>query len=135
MFNSNSQSACNNSALQSNSNLSSELSQNNDNSKSSISPPITLDLNVTLEETYNGWTKPATYERIGGASQQNCQICNRRGLLINTITLDPGMHQQNTGPCNDCNGIGLTNATKKNASLQVMISKGIKTGEKIVFEG
>ena len=141
MFGNNPAFAANNSAPQSNNNPPQSNnnppgpSQNNNNPGSELSPQISVNLDVTLEEVFNGWTKPVTYERIGNASQQTWQICNGTGTVRTTSELSPGMVQQYTNPWNDCNQTGLANAAKENATLQVLIPKGIKDSEKIVFEG
>lgn len=51
--------------------------------------------------------------------------------------IGPGMYSQSTGPCDECQGMGVKSGTSKKETkvLEVTIDKGAPHGEKYVFHG
>jgi len=121
---------------------------------------IVHELQVTLEDLYKGKTSKlsvtrnmicVTCEGNGtkkGASGGECKVCNGRGIRIIIKQLGPGMIQQMQTACNECGGRGEVikeedkctdckgkKVSKQKKILEVMIEKGMKHGQKIVFAG
>jgi len=121
---------------------------------------IVYQLQVTLEELYNGKTsKMAVTRNIlcpkcngkGSAKDgavQKCNGCQGRGIKIVTRALGPGMIQQMQVHCPDCEGKGETikeedkckkckgkKVIKDKKILEVNIDKGMSEGQKVQFRG
>lgn len=122
--------------------------------------PTAVQLDVTLEDLYNGKETEVTVERhrmcakckgVGSSDPtavQTCKGCKGRGMRTVMRQLGPGMYTQSTGPCDECGGKGesvdpakmckdckgkkLKKETKK---LQVEVDKGAPNGEKYVKHG
>jgi len=117
-------------------------------------------LGITLKEFYNGKTTKlrATVNVIcvkcrgSGAKkagiETTCKVCNGRGVRVIVRQLGPGMMQRMEAACNECNGRGETISEKdkcqsckgkkvapEERNLEVHIDKGMKSGQKITFNG
>lgn len=117
-------------------------------------------LGITLKEFYNGKTTKlrATRNVVCGKCQGSgakkpgmevtCKTCNGRGVRVILRQLGPGMMQRMEAACNECNGRGETISEKDKCqtckgrkvapdelNLEVHIDKGMKSGQKITFNG
>lgn len=116
-------------------------------------------LKVSLEDLYNGKTcKLAinrnklcpTCEGRGGkaGAERPCSTCSGSGAQIQYRQIGPGMVQKIQSTCSDCNGEGKVIAAKDKCKeckgqktvkerkvLEVVISPGMKNGQKISFNG
>jgi len=116
-------------------------------------------LKVTLEDLYRGKTTKLALQKtvlcsecdgIGGkkGSAKTCEACNGNGIQIRLRQIGPGMVQQVQQVCSECQGEGEVIKEKdrcKNCKgkktesqrkvLEVHIDKGMKDGQKIVFNG
>lgn len=80
--------------------------------------PTAVQVDVTLEDIYNGKVADVTVERhricskcngVGGTDPnavQTCKGCKGRGMRTVMMQLGPGMYSQRTGPCDECDGRG-----------------------------
>jgi len=118
---------------------------------------IVHELQVTLEDLYRGKTAKLSITRNilcgtcdgkgakAGASGGECKACNGRGVRIITRQIGPMIQQMQT-VCNECSGKGETikeedkcknckgkKVVKEKKILEVLIEKGIRHGQKIVF--
>jgi len=121
---------------------------------------IVYQLQVTLEELYNGKTSKMAVTRNvicpkcnGKGSQkenavQKCNGCQGHGIKIVTRQLGPGMIQQMQVRCPDCEGKGEKireedkckkckgkKVNKERKILEVNVDKGMTDGHKITFRG
>lgn len=119
---------------------------------------VQYQLGVTLAEFYTGKTKKLKLDRdvicieCGGKGSQKdgavveCTNCNGRGIEVITRRLGPGMVQQMQKPCDKCRGKGEVinekdkckfcrgdKVVKKQQTLDVEITRGMKQGSKVVF--
>jgi len=116
-------------------------------------------LKVTLEDLYRGKTTKLALQKtvlcsecdgVGGkkGSAKTCEACNGNGIQLRLRQIGPGMVQQIQQVCSDCQGEGEVIKDKdrcKNCKgkktesqrkvLEVHIDKGMKDGQKIVFNG
>jgi DnaJ family protein A protein 2 len=80
-------------------------------------PSVEKQINVNLEDIYNGKKIDITYNRSdlcskcdGSGSKSGksykCGTCNGRGVRVVTRQMGPGMVQQMQMPCDKCNGQG-----------------------------
>lgn len=122
--------------------------------------PTAVELEVTLEELYNGKEAEVSIDRhricskcngVGGSDPkavQTCKGCKGRGMRTVMMQLGPGMYSQRTGPCDECGGKGESidpskmcktcngkKIKKENKKLNVEVDKGAPNGEKIVKHG
>jgi len=121
---------------------------------------IVHELQVTLEDLYKGKTSKLSVTRNivcntcegngtkKGAAGGECKACNGRGIRLIVKQLGPGMIQQMQTVCQECGGRGEVikeedkckdckgkKVTKEKKILEVMIDKGMRHGQKIVFAG
>jgi len=115
---------------------------------------------VSLEDLYNGKTSKLAVTRniicpkcegsgskTKGASSK-CATCEGRGVRFIVKQLGPGMIQQMQAVCSDCQGKGTRikdedkcdqckgkQVVKDKKVLEVHIEKGMRDGQKIVFNG
>jgi len=119
---------------------------------------LLFDLNITLEDLYNGCTKKLRITKNvlcikcngHGVSDTkkiiSCKTCQGKGMVIITRQLGPNTIQQVQTICSSCQGQGKTipedilckicegnKLVKQQKILEVHIRKGIQHSEKIVF--
>lgn len=117
-------------------------------------------LGITLKEFYNGKTTKLRATRNvlcakcqgSGAKkpgmETTCKTCNGRGVRVILRQLGPGMMQRMEAACNDCMGRGETISEKdkcvkcrgrkvapEELNLEVNIDRGMRSGQKITFNG
>ena len=122
--------------------------------------PTAVQLEVTLEDLYNGKETEVPIERhricvkcngVGGSDPkavQTCKGCKGKGMRTVMMQLGPGMYSQRTGPCDECGGKGESidpakmckdckgKKIKKEAKkVAVEVDKGAPNGEKYVKHG
>uniref|UniRef100_A0A7S2QZ80 J domain-containing protein n=1 Tax=Eucampia antarctica TaxID=49252 RepID=A0A7S2QZ80_9STRA len=94
-------------------------------------------LKVNLEDLYNGKTVKLAINRsvlVGEAKM--CTECDGQGVVMELRQIALGMVQQLQRRCTSCSGQGYCASTKKERKvLEVMIDKGMKHTEKVVFRG
>jgi DnaJ family protein A protein 2 len=117
-------------------------------------------IQVKLEDLYNGLTKKirVTRTRIcngcNGVGAKNkdavkeCSTCHGKGQVMHMQQLAQGFMTQQVVTCKDCKGAGKTideknkcseckgrRVTNEAKTLEINIDKGMKHGQKLVFEG
>ncbi|KAJ1374707.1 DnaJ (Hsp40), sub A, member 4 [Parelaphostrongylus tenuis] len=121
--------------------------------------PTVHQMKVSLEQLYNGFSKKLKVTRtvictdcngLGGppGSVMKCPDCKGRGMIVKVMQLAPGMIQQVQSPCSACKGNGEMIPPKDRCKgcqgqkkrkveeiLEVHVEKGMKDGDKIMFEG
>ena len=105
--------------------------------------PTVHKMKCTLEDIYNGKTTKikVTRDRIvkseGTEEAKPWDGCDGRGMRTTMSQIGPGMYTQRTGPCDECQGMGIkAGSTKKETKiLEVTIDKGAPNEEKYVFHG
>lgn len=83
-----------------------------------------------------------------GCSVTICSHCDGSGMFVRVHQIAPGMVSQSSQPCQHCNGRGKyikmedrcsncngTRIEKKTHRLSLKLSKSIKSGDKVVFNG
>ena len=114
---------------------------------------LRYDLSITLEEAYEGKKKDikfSTTEKCNtckgngskpGSAPDRCTVCGGNGKVRSnqgfftvqqTCPQCAGSGEEITNPCNDCNGQGNKQASKK---LSVTIPKGVDDGTRIRLAG
>ncbi|KAF9431409.1 hypothetical protein BGZ76_000336 [Entomortierella beljakovae] len=120
---------------------------------------ISHNLNVTLEDLYNGKTTKLSLEKNvicglcsgkGGkaGAVKKCGTCDGRGVKLVVRQVGPGMMQQMQVTCNGCDGKGETMREKDKCKkckgnkvvnekkvMEIFIEKGMRHGEKIPMKG
>ncbi|VDO93626.1 unnamed protein product [Soboliphyme baturini] len=118
------------------------------------------ELNVPLEDLYNGTTKRLAVQksvicdkchgaaRRGGkeGTVQKCANCKGSGIQVRTHQISPSMIQQTQTVCSECHGEGEViplkdrcrycqgkKVVREKKILEVHIDKGMEDGQKIVF--
>ena len=94
-------------------------------------------LNLSLEDLYNGKTiKMAINRSTIVGTPAECESCDGHGIVLEIRRLGLGMIQQKQRHCPACNGDGChVNRQKERKIIEVSIEKGMRHGEKIVFQG
>lgn len=116
-------------------------------------------MSVTLEELYNGATRKLALQKSiicdkcegrGGkkGSVDKCLTCRGNGIEVKIHMIGPGMAQQIEQVCSSCHGQGEIIPAKDRCKtcngkktvrerkiLEVHIEKGMRDGQKIVFNG
>lgn len=118
-------------------------------------PPKTDVLEFPLSTFYNGGKKKVTTrvtecckncDGKGGKNFRNCPTCDGRGIILQQRMIGPGMIQRIQSECrtcsgkckvpelvcNACNGEKVTYVLK---SYVIDIERGMKEGDRILFEG
>ncbi|KAG0378243.1 hypothetical protein BGX24_004427 [Mortierella sp. AD032] len=120
---------------------------------------ISHNLNVTLEDLYNGKTTKLSLEKNvvcglctgkGGKASaiKKCTTCDGRGVKLVVRQIGPGMMQQMQVTCPGCDGEGSTMREKDKCKkckgnkvvnekkvMEIFIEKGMRNGEKIPMKG
>jgi DnaJ family protein A protein 2 len=94
-------------------------------------------LKVSLEDLYNGKTAKIAINRqvIVGESKM-CTACDGQGVVIELRQIALGMVQQLQRRCTECGGQGYcADKRKERKILDVLVEKGMKHNQKIVFRG
>ncbi|KAG0260115.1 hypothetical protein BG011_002134 [Mortierella polycephala] len=128
-------------------------------SKSRKGEDISHNLNVTLEDLYNGKTTKLSLEKNiicglctgkGGKANaiKKCTTCDGRGVKMVVRQIGPGMMQQMQVTCPTCDGEGSTMRDKDKCKkckgakvvnekkvMEIFIEKGMRNGEKIPMKG
>jgi DnaJ-related protein SCJ1 len=118
-------------------------------------PNAYSDIQVTLEELYNGAHKEMTYTRnvicnscrgTGAKDGQTktCPHCNGAGVKMERVSMGPGFSMQMQTHCSNCRGTGKVFASHcpvcrgkkvspQQKTLHFDIEKGMKDGQQLVF--
>jgi DnaJ family protein A protein 2 len=121
---------------------------------------VTYKVRVTLEEIYNGATKPIeimhnrcckTCKGKGTTKAdgvKKCMGCGGKGMKVVTRNIGPGMVQQFQTHCGDCEGQGSyikpqdkcgeckgAKVNSERKTLTVDIPKGVKDNKQFIFDG
>lgn len=117
-------------------------------------PARKTQISLTLKDFYYGRTLHVHLERNrfcsackgeGCLNTVSCSDCNGQGVRRQIIQMGP-MIMENHGPCGRCSGSGKTRGDpcgpcsgskfiKQDKNLQLVVKKGMKPGESIVFTG
>jgi len=117
-------------------------------------PSRKTQISLTLKDFYYGRTLHVHLERNrfcgackgeGCLNTVSCSDCNGQGIRRQIIQMGP-MIMENTGPCGRCGGSGKSKGDscgpcsgskfiKQDKNLQLVVKKGMKPGETIVFAG
>jgi len=94
-------------------------------------------IKVSLEDLYNGKTvKLAINRQVLVGEPKACGECDGVGVVVELRQIALGMVQQIQRPCQTCEGEGYIAKKKKERKvLEVLIEKGMKNNQKIVFRG
>jgi len=94
-------------------------------------------LKVSLEDLYNGKTvKLAVSREVLVGDTKMCSACDGQGVVVELRQIALGMVQQLQRRCAECGGEGYQCKRKKEREvLEVLIEKGMKHNQKIVFRG
>ena len=117
-------------------------------------PDARVDVQVTLEDLYNGASREISMEKnivcpkchgTGGklGKTKQCPVCKGRGVTIQNVNM-MGFNMQMQQPCNRCKGKGIIfsevcphcngrRVIKDKKTLKVEIEKGMKNNQEIVF--
>jgi len=118
-------------------------------------PDKTHDVPLSLADFYKGRVIPVKFHQqrgctlcksSGALKSESCSGCKGQGMKVIIRQLGPGMIQQSTQQCNECNGDGKRiiqvchecNGKKYKASEKTLYAKiepGMCDGEKIRFAG
>ncbi|KAG0240513.1 hypothetical protein B0O80DRAFT_477744 [Mortierella sp. GBAus27b] len=119
---------------------------------------ISHNLNVTLEDLYNGKTTKLSLEKNvicglcsgkgGKSNAKKCSTCDGRGVKLVVRQIGPGMMQQMQVTCPQCDGEGEIMRDKDKCKkckgnkvvnekkvMEIFIEKGMRNGEKIPMKG
>lgn len=94
-------------------------------------------LKVSLEDLYNGKTvKLAITRQVIVGQSKICDSCDGQGVVVELRQIALGMVQQMQRRCGECAGEGFKCKRKKEREvLEVLIEKGMKHKQKVVFRG
>lgn len=94
-------------------------------------------IKVSLEDLYNGKTvKLAVNREVLDGQPRMCPSCDGQGAVLQLRQIGIGMVQQIQRTCPDCSGEGYTCRKRKERQvLEVLIEKGMKHNQKVVFRG
>lgn len=118
-------------------------------------PDLKIDLEVTLEDLYNGATieldisKQVICDHCHGNGARKsedivtCSVCQGQGVRIQRVQIAPGMVQQFQQTCDHCNGVGKiikhkcpacqgNKVRRGNEQYSVYIEKGMIDGQTMV---
>lgn len=94
-------------------------------------------IRVSLEDLYNGKTvKLAVQRQVIVGEAKRCTGCDGQGVVLELRQIALGMVQQIQRHCSECEGEGYKFQKKKERKvLDVLIEKGMRHNQKIVFRG
>lgn len=93
-------------------------------------------LKVSLEDLYNGKTvKLAIQRQVIDGKATVCDACDGQGVVVELRQIALGMVQQIQRKCPHCNDGYQCRTKKERKVLEVLVEKGMKNGQKIVFRG
>lgn len=94
-------------------------------------------IKVSLEDLYNGKTvKLAVNRQVLVGEPKLCDNCDGRGMVVELRQIALGMVQQIQRQCDVCGGEGyIVKRKKERKVLEVLIEKGMRHNQKIVFRG
>jgi len=115
---------------------------------------LRLNINLTLEEIFEGGNKKIRYSRVapcmscnsaGGSEPITCNTCGGNGILSQKTRTPFGI-MENIITCHECQGDGVTYKNKctpcdghgtisKNEELEIKIPAGVQDGMNMVFQG
>lgn len=118
------------------------------------SPSRKTQIALTLKDFYYGRSLEVHLERMrfcegckgeGSKTSKACSDCNGQGVKKQIVQMGP-MIMQNVGPCNSCRGSGKTQGDpcdeckgtkfhKQDKNLELIVKKGMKPGDTVVFDG
>jgi len=100
-------------------------------------PNVTHQLNVTLDDLYNGKTvKMAVKRKVIKGEAKICPKCKGQGVVMEIRQIGPGMITQMQRQCTNCGGQGYLFDTRiERKAIDVHIDRGMKNNEKVVFRG
>jgi DnaJ-related protein SCJ1 len=115
-----------------------------------------FDMNVELEDLYNGAVKELSIQKnvvcnkchgTGGklGNTRQCPICNGRGVTMQDVDTGMGFTFRMQNTCQKCQGKGIVfsevcphckgrKIVKEDKKLRIEIEKGMRDGQRIVFE-
>jgi DnaJ-class molecular chaperone len=128
----------------------------NDHHHKQKGPNARIDIQVTLEDLYNGATKEISLSKnivcnkchgTGGklGKTRSCPTCAGRGVVMQDVQTGMGFSLRMQNTCNRCAGKGIIfsetcdnckgkKVLKEDKKLRIDIEKGMKDGQTIVFE-
>eukprot|EP00527_Entomoneis_sp_CCMP2396_P001436 CAMPEP_0198141254 /NCGR_PEP_ID=MMETSP1443-20131203/4281_1 /TAXON_ID=186043 /ORGANISM="Entomoneis sp., Strain CCMP2396" /LENGTH=421 /DNA_ID=CAMNT_0043803937 /DNA_START=37 /DNA_END=1302 /DNA_ORIENTATION=+ len=94
-------------------------------------------MKVSLEDLYNGKTAKVHVNRqVLQGEPRVCTSCDGQGAVVELRRIALGMVQQIQRRCPDCEGEGyICQKRKERKLLEVLIEKGMRHNEKVVFRG
>jgi DnaJ-class molecular chaperone len=119
-------------------------------------PNARVDINVELEDLYNGSVKELSLQKnivctkchgTGGklGKTKQCNLCGGRGITLQDVDTGMGFTFKMQNTCHRCQGKGIIFAetcehcrgrkvVKEDKKLRIEVEKGMKDGQNIVFE-
>jgi len=119
-------------------------------------PSVKADVRVSLEELYVGGGRDMSFQRNSicpscrgtGAKDgktTTCSSCGGKGMKLERVQMGIGFTMQMQTHCNQCGGTGKTHAEAcphcrgrkvipETKELKIVIEKGMKDGQQIVFQ-
>ena len=105
----------------------------------SIGKSIIQEINVTLEELYNGTTKNVEYKHYiidPNKPNEMCNRCQGRGEIITIQKINELMMTQQIDTCIECNGQGYSGTLIENISnININIPSGTPDDEMLILQG
>jgi len=104
--------------------------------KQSVVKDLVVELEATLSQLYLGERVTVTVARTVLAdpkvTPRECPVCHGEGVVLVTRRMAPGMVQQMTSTCEQCNGTGSTARFKReNARISVLLEQGMDEDARI----
>uniref|UniRef100_T1ITC8 Uncharacterized protein n=1 Tax=Strigamia maritima TaxID=126957 RepID=T1ITC8_STRMM len=118
---------------------------------------VTHQLNVSLDELYNGSLRKLAFQKNvicpkcagkGGKTISKCHNCRGTGIKVNIMQVGLGLVQQIQSVCTECMGKGEKikakdrckgcsgrKVVRERTILEIHVDKGMVDGQKIVFTG
>ena len=119
-------------------------------------PSTTFDIYIVLEDLYNGAVKELSFQKnvvcnkchgTGGklGNTKQCPTCKGRGVTMQDVDSGMGFTFRMQNTCQKCQGKGITfsetcphckgkKIVREDKKLRIEIEKGMKDGQRIVFE-
>lgn len=115
---------------------------------------LRMNLQVSLEEIFEGGTKTIRYNRqsacmscnsVGGSEPMTCVRCNGKGLVTEEVKTPFGV-MQNVTNCQLCQGDGVVHRNRcgncsgqgvitKNEVIEIKVPIGVQDGMSMIFQG